>query len=316
MADHFENWFSNLEIPKEFKPSPAVAYVFAMGATFLWATSTIIGRGVHLELPPIGTSFWRWFLAAAVLYLFIWRELPSKYALIKKNWRLILLLGILQVGRSGLLYLALNYTTAINVNLINAAQPALTILPAWLLTGDRVTLRQSMGILAALSGIIVMVSQGRLGILVALEFNVGDILALVAVLGWAIYATILHRLPTELGLGTTLFVIFFSGSLILLPFYIIESASFRIVPFTGSTVGIIAILGIVVSLGSIAMWNSSLRAVGPNRASIFLNLIPVFGVSLAIIFLGERLFGHHLAGAGLVGLGVVLVVSGARQMAK
>ena len=316
MADRFKNWFSNLKIPKEFKPSPAVAYVFAMGAAFLWATSTIIGRGVHQELPPIGTSFWRWFLAAAVLFLLTWRELPSKHALIIKNWRLILLLGILQVGSSGLLYLALNYTTAINATLINAAQPALTILPAWLLTGDRVTLRQSIGILAALSGIIVMVSQGKLGILVALEFNVGDIIALLAVLGWAIYATILHRLPAELGLGTTLFVIFFSGSLILLPFYIIESASFRTVPFTGSTVGIIAILGTVVSLGSIAMWNSSLRAVGPNRASIFLNLIPVFGVSLAIIFLGERLFGHHLAGAGLVGLGIVLVVSGARQIAK
>ena len=113
-----------------------------------------------------------------------------------------------------------------------------------------------------------------------------------------------------------MFVIFFSGSLILLPFYIIESASFRIVPFTGSTVGIIAILGTVVSLGSIAMWNSRLRAVGPNRASIFLNLIPIFGVSLAIIFLGERIFEHHLAGAGLVGLGIVMVVSGARQIAK
>jgi len=287
-----------------------------MGAAFLWATSTIVGRGVHQDLPPMGMSFWRWFLAAVVLLLFTWRQLPHKQALITKNWRLILLLGVLQVGSSALLFLGLNYTTAINATLLNAAQPALTILPAWLLTRDRVTFLQSIGILAALSGIIVMVSKGNLGILMALQFNVGDILCLLAILGWSIYATIVHRLPAELGLGTTLFVIFMSGSLMILPFYIIESANFRVIPFTGSTAGIIAILGIVVSLGSIAMWNSSLRAVGPNRASIFLNLIPVFGVSLAIIFLGERLFGHHLAGAGLVGLGIVLVISGARQVTE
>ena len=93
-------------------------------------------------------------------------------------------------------------------------------------------------------------------------------------------------------------------------------AFFRPMPLSVPAAGIIAFLGIVASLGGMAMWNATLRTVGPNRATIFLNLVPVFGVSLAIIFLGERLFGHHLAGAGLVGLGIVLVVSGARQIAK
>lgn len=305
-----------MKIPKEFKPSPTVAYVFVTGAAFLWAASTVVGRGVHQDLPPVGTTFWRWFLAALVLFLFVWRDLPVKRALIAENWRLILLLGFLQVGSSALMYLALNFTTAINATLLNAAQPALTVLPAWLLTRDRATLGQGMGIVAALLGMIVMVSRGNLGALVALELNVGDILALLAILGWTIYATILHRLPAELGFATTLFVIFMAGSLTVLPFYIIESAAFRVMPFTKSAVGIIVILGIVVSLGSMALWNTSLRAVGPNRASIFLNLTPIFGVLLAIVFLGERLFVHHIAGAGLVGLGIILVISRARRRSE
>ncbi|MDP6429898.1 MAG: DMT family transporter [Rhodospirillales bacterium] len=305
-----------MKIPAEFKPTPAVAYGLVTAAAFLWAASTVIGRGVHQELPPLGMTFWRWFLAALVLLLFVWRELPRKRALIAEHWRLILLLGFFQVGSSALLFLGVNFTTAINATLLNAAQPALTVVPAWLLTRDRVTPGQGLGIFAALAGIIVMVSQGKLGVLVALQLNVGDILALLAILGWTIYATILHRLPAELGFATTMFVIFLSGSLIVLPFYIIESAAFRVMPFTGSAVGIVAMLGIVVSLGSIAMWNTSLRVVGPNRATIFLNLVPIFGVSLAIIFLGERLFAHHLAGAGLVALGIVLVVLRARRRSE
>ena len=305
-----------MKSPAKFKPTPVVAYIFVAGTAFLFATSTVIQRGVHEDLPPVGATFWRWFLAAIVLLLIVWCELPSKRALIKENWHLILLLGFLLVGSSAVLFLGLNFTTAINGSLINASQPALTVLPAWLLTRDRITPGQSIGILAALGGIVVMVSQGNLVVFLALEFNVGDILALAAILGWTIYATSLHRLPAELGFAVTLFVIFLAGSLLMLPFYIIESAFFRPMPLSVSAAGIIAFLGIVTSLGGMAMWNAALRTVGPNRATIFLNLVPVFGVSLAIIFLGEQLFVYHLAGAGLVGLGIVMVVLRSRRRSE
>ena len=305
-----------MNLPAKFKPTPVVAYMFVTGTALLFAASTVVQRGVHEDLPPFGATFWRWFLAALVLLPIVWRELPSKRALISKYWHLILLLGLLLVGCSAIFFLGLNFTTAINATLINAAQPALTVLPAWLLTRDRITPGQSIGILAALGGIVVMVSQGNLVVFLALEFNVGDILALAAILGWTIYATSLHRLPAELGFAVTLFVIFLAGSLSVLPFYIIESAFFRPMPLSVSAAGIIAFLGIVTSLGGMAMWNAALRTVGPNRATIFLNLVPVFGVSLAIMFLGEQLFVYHLAGAGLVGLGIVMVVLRSRRRSE
>ena len=276
--------------------------MFVTGTALSFAASTVVQRGVHEDLPAVGGSFCRWFLAALVLLPIVWHELPSKRALIKENWQLILLLG----------FLGLNFTTAINGTLINASQPALTVLPAWLLSRDRITTGQSIGILAAFGGIFIMVSQGNLVVLLALEFNVGDIMALAAVLGWAIYATSLHRLPAELGFAVTLFFIFLVGSLSVLPFYIIESIFFRPMPLSISAAGIISFLGIA-SLGGMAMWNTALRTVGPNRATIFLNLVPVFGVSLAIIFLGEQLYLYHLAGAGLVGLGISMVVFRSRR---
>ncbi len=299
-----------MKIPAGFKPSPGLAYMCVTGTAFLFATSTVVSRGVHELIPPVGGTFWRWFLASMIMLAFVWRDLPGKGALIRRHWRLIVLLGILQIVPSAILFLGLNFTT-----LINAAQPALTVLPAWLLTRDRITAGQALGIFAAFAGIIVMVSKGSLAAILALNFNVGDILALIAILGWTLYATLQHRMPSEFGSGVKLFVIFFSGSLAVLPFYLIETAFYRAVPATMSSVGIIAFLGIVGSLAGIALWNAALSTVGPNRATIFLNLVPVFGVSLAIIFLGEQLFSHHLAGAGLVGLGVILVVMRARKRA-
>ncbi len=298
---------------EDFKPSPTAAYAFVTAATFLWATSIVLGRAVHEDIPPIGLSFWRWIVAALVLLPLVWRDLRLKWPIIAAHRNLIISLGVLQVGSSTLLYVAVNFTTAINAALISAAQPALTIIPAWLLTRDRATASQCLGIFAALLGIVVMITQADLRNLVSLELNIGDVLTLAAILGWTFYATLLHRLPDDLGHTTTLFLICLTGALSLVPFYAYETAALRTVPFTATALAVILVLAVLVSVVSVLFWNLAIRSVGPNRATIFLNLIPVFGVVLAIVFLGERLFAYHVIGGAFVVLGVVLVISRARR---
>lgn len=301
---------------EDFKPSPTAAYAFVTAATFLWAISIVLGRAVHEDIPPIGLSFWRWIVAALILLPLVWRDLRRKWPIIAAHGNLIILLGVLQVGSSTILYVAVNFTTAINAALISAAQPALTIIPAWLLTRDRATAGQCLGIFAALLGIVVMVTQADLQILLSYELNVGDMLMLAAILGWTFYATLLHRLPDELGHTTSLFLICLTGALSLVPFYAYETATLRTVPFTATAIAVILVLAVLVSVMSVLFWNLAIRSVGPNRATIFLNLIPVFGVVLAIVFLGERLFTYHVIGGAFVVLGVVLVISRVRRKSK
>jgi drug/metabolite transporter (DMT)-like permease len=275
--------------------------------------ATVVGRGVYTEIPPLGLSFWRWFLAALVLLPLVWRDLSRKLPLIQANIKLIALLAFFQVGASATLLVALNHTTAINASLINAAQPVMTIVPAWILTRERITFGQGVGIILGLIGVVIMVSQGNLEILKSLEFNSGDILAVLAVLGWTIYSTLIHRVPSELGLMTTLFLVYIAGTIGLLPFYIAETIFSRPVPLSWLTVGVVAFLGIFVAAIAVSIWTASVRSIGPNRATIFLNVIPVFGVSMAIIFLGEQLFSFHLIGAAFIGTGMVLVIFMARR---
>jgi drug/metabolite transporter (DMT)-like permease len=255
-------------------------------------------------------------VAALVLLPLVWRDLRRKWPIIAAHRNLIILLGVLQVGSSTVLFVAVNFTTAINAALISAAQPALTIIPAWFLTRDRATANQCLGIFAAFLGIAVMVTQANLRILLSLELNVGDILTLAAILGWTFYATLLHRLPHNLGHTTSLFLICLTGALSLVPFYAYESAALRTVPFTATAIAVIVVLAVLVSAVSVLFWNLAIRSVGPNRATIFTNLIPVFGVVLAINFLGERLFTYHIIGVAFVVLGVVLVIFRTHRRSK
>ncbi len=93
---------------------------------------------------------------------------------------------------------------------------------------------------------------------------------------------------------------------VLLPFYLWETLTVKAVPFnTGSVAAILALALLVTVFGNLG-WYAGNRIIGPSRASMFINLIPVFGSTLAIIFLDEQLLFYHLAGGVLVITGLVL----------
>ena len=292
-----------------FEPRPGIAYLLITCATFLWGLSIVIGRGVHQEIPPLGLSFWRWFVGAVFLLPFVCAELIRKAEIIRRHAKFIIFMGIIQIGSSVMLMVGVNFTTAINASVINAVQPAVTAVAAWSLTKDKLTQGQSAGIVAGFAGILVIVAKADISLLLGFDVNIGDGFAVLAIIGWSIYAALLHRLPKELGVTTTLFLILMAGSLSVLAFYVFETLTVRPVPATINSVIVFLVMGLIISVLSIYIWNSGLRAVGPNRASIFLNLIPIFGAILAISFIGEQLFLYHFIGGALVALGITLVIT-------
>lgn len=295
-----------------FEPKPALAYALLVFATITWAASAVIGRGVHETIPPLGLSFWRWTVGVLVLLPFVWGDIIRKWAMVREHIGLLLALGVLQVGSSSLMLNSVTFTTAINATLINAAMPITTAIAALIVLKDRLTGGQMAGVALAIGGVLYMVGRGDWGVVITLDFNRGDLLAFMAIIGWAYYATLLRRIPLELGLATSLAVMLGLGCIALLPFYIAESILYMPVPVGATTIQAVIFLGIFASLIAIFIWNSGVRAVGPNRATIFVNLTPVFGAGMAIWLLGETLFAFHVIGAILVALGIFLVINRAR----
>ena len=173
---------------------------------------------------------------------------------------------------------------------------------------DKLSILQTLGIILGAAGIVTMVARADIALLQSLEFNIGDLLMLIAIIGFGSYANTLRTISHNLSLTVLMFVVTMAGCLELLPFYVYESLTYMPMPTDWITVGWVAVLAIVTSLFPIYCWNAAVSVVGVNRSAIFVNLMPVFGATLAIIFLGERLYAYHFLGAGLIFIGILLVV--------
>ena len=288
--------------------SRSTAYLLLTLTMALWGSSLVVARAAHEIVPPLAFTFWRWVIAVLVLLPIVWRKLPGMMPTIRRSWRsLALLCGFMVVGTT-FSVIAVNYTTAINASLINGSQPIVTALVAFLVMRERLSLRSGLGVLAAFIGILIMISQGRLQVLFDLAVSSGDLVMLIAVLGWAFYAVELHRQPEHPSGSVLLFFIACTGLITVLPFYIVETIFVR--EFVPSRNGVAAIvyLSVAATLLAVYLWNLVIRSVGAMQAALFLNLIPVFGATFAMLFLGESLYAYHLVGAALVFSGIVMAV--------
>jgi len=291
------------------------AYVILTVGAFLLSTNPVIVRAVIDVVPPIGLAFWRWLLAAVMLLPFIATRLSTTAPVMWRSRGPLCLLGALMIGSTTIILFALQSTTAINVSVVNATQPTLTVLFAWIAFRDRLTPLQIAGIVSAFVGVLIIVSRAEWSRLFSLDMNIGDVLAVIAMGGFAIYALNIRKIPAALNAADALFAIIVYGCALLLPFYVAETVMLKAVPITGASVAAILSLALFVSCLAMLTWNTGNRLIGPAKASIFMNLIPVFGAALAIVFLGEQLFPFHVAGGALICLGIVLVVGqfGARD---
>jgi drug/metabolite transporter (DMT)-like permease len=284
------------------------AYLILTLGTLSYATNHVIARAVHTEIPPVGLTFWRWLVAALILLPFVWRDLLPAFQILRTNFRIFLLLGFTMIGATAIITVALNYTSAINVSLVNTTQPLMTVLLAWIFSRETLTRVQILGLIAGTLGVVVMVSHADWIILSSLQFNRGDLLVLLAMLSFAFYAINLRKIPETLNSSLSLFIIIVSGCFLLLPFYIAETVLVRSVPINITAISSITTLALIGSLFGMLVWNKGNRIIGPARAGMFINLVPIFTAILAIIFLNEKLYLYHFVGAFLITLSIFLVL--------
>ena len=282
----------------------AVASGLAVLCMLIWGTPPVVARAVSSGVPPIALSFSRWFIAGLVLLPFVWGRLPSEWPKIRRHWKSLLLLAGFMVMGSSLSVVAVYFTTATNAVLVNASQPAITALIAWLIASERLAARQGVGVCLAFLGIVVMICRADWSVLVTLDINVGDPVMLGAVVGWSLYAVHLHRREYAPSGEVLLFLIAVVGTLVLGPMYLVEATIVGPFELRPAYLSAMVYLALFPTLLATYCWNLAIGALGANRAAIFINLIPIFGALFAMIFLGESLYLYHLIGAALVFLGI------------
>ena len=291
---------------KQLNISP---YLLLVLTTLFWSGNFVLARLVRLDVPPIGLSFWRWALAGLLLLPFVWREMWLAWPLVRRHLGLVLVLSLLSVTQfNTFVYLGLQTTTASNGVLLQSAIPLSIILLSWLVLGVRITTRQVLGIFASLIGVLIIINKGNLLALLRLEVTRGDLWILAAMLSWGFYSVLLRKLPQGLGGLTFLGYTIGLGVLGITPLYLWEMYSGEFISLNRVTLGSILYVSIFPSLLAYLFWNRAVNQVGPNRAGLFIYLIPVFGSLLSVLLLGESLYPFHLAGILFVALGITIAI--------
>ena len=289
-------------------PKKYVAYTLLVCTALIWSVNFIIGKFAYLfEVPPLTLNFLRWSLVWILLFPFTYKEIFSNIKLIKKNIIYLTILAITSVSAfNSLVYLALNYTQAIDTILMISIIPVFVLFLSSILGVEKFNIFQLIGLIVSFIGVLIIFSNADLNKILNLNFNIGNAWMLLAVFCWALYSSLLKKkkLPfSTLGLVEILASI---GLIFLIPQFIGEQMYGKEIKFNKAFFLILSFVTLFASIGAYYSWNKAIELIGPNRASIFLHLMPVFGVILAIVLLKEKFQMYHFIGATFIVSGIYL----------
>jgi len=294
--------------------NPTLAYSLLTLAALFWTGNWIAGRMLADLVPPSALTFWRWAIAVALLMPFVGPRLWAARALLAREWRPIVALGLLGGGLHNVLqYWGLQYTLATNGAIFNATTPVLIIVLGTLVFREPFPRRAAAGAVIALGGALALITRLDLAMLLAVGPNRGDLLILISMVMLSAYTVGLRRRPA--GLDALSFLACFA-IVALVPVgigYAFEHAAGKRIVLNATSVGGMLYIAVFPALLAYLFWDIGVRAVGAARAGVFMYLMPVFGSILGMAFLGERFELYHAVGMGLIFAGVAIATRGGRK---
>ena len=216
----------------------------------------------------------------------------------------MIVLSITGIGAFNTLqYWALEHTQALNTLLLQSAGPLVVAVWSLVLLGVRLTLAQAAGVLLSMAGVFVILLHGDLTTLSKIDFNIGDLIFLIALAIFGIYSVLSLKRPDIHGLSFVAFT-FGAGATCLIPLLIWEL--FARPPMQIDTANLLTLAYVALFPSTIAYlcFNRGVQLIGANRAAPFFHVVPVFGTIMSIIFLGEHPQAFHFIGFALVLTGV------------
>lgn len=288
-------------------------YVVLTTVALLWAGNAIAGKMAAGHISPMLLTLVRWFFATLLVVPFALPHVRADWPVIRPRLVYLSILGAVGFASfNAIFYLAANYTTAINITIEQSAMPLVVFLANFILFRMRVAWLQIVGFALTLVGVAVTTANGDLATLLSLDLNRGDALMMLAVLFYGGY-TVALRFKPQIHWLSTIFVLSCASLAVSFVYAGIEAAlGLTQLP---DLQGVAAALYTVVfpSLIAQSLYIRGVEMIGPNRANLFINLVPVFGALLAVLIVGEELHPFHIVALACVLGGITLAERGARR---
>jgi drug/metabolite transporter (DMT)-like permease len=282
------------------------AYLILFLTTLMWAGNAVAGRMVVGEASPMVVVMLRWLIACAILLAIRTPDARIDWSILKTRWLYVVLMGFFGfTGFNALFYVGAHSTTAVNMAIIQGGMPAFILIGGTLFLRQKVGALQLAGGAITLLGVATLATKGYLPGILGLAMNFGDILMLIACVFYAAYTLGVRSRPP--GSSLAFFALMAAVAAVTsVPLLAAEIALGHAQWPTPKGWLIILYIAVFPSLLAQLLFLRGVDLIGPMRAGLFLNLVPVMGPLLAVVILGEPFVGYHAAALALVLAGIAI----------
>ena len=296
-------------LPSRIMRNPWLLLTFS---SLVWGGNVAAARFAVGEISPMVLVGLRWIVVSALIAVLMGKQLGAILASLRPHWAFLLPMGVIGFTISNaLFYESARFTTGLNLSIIQGVLPVLVLAGARLVYGVGVGGMRMFGVALTMAGIVLIATEGEPSRLLDLQFNKGDAFAF---LGAAIYAAFTLALRKRPPLSAMAFFIGVSIAAL------VSSAPAMLVEaMLGGAIwpgwrGLLVLLYVAVftSIVGQVCWIRAVEMIGPGRAGVFQNLVPVVGAILSVVVLRETFPWFHAASLALVLSGLFISEQGKR----
>lgn len=293
-------------------------YLLLTLSALFWGANIIAGKFAIGELDPYALSVMRWMVAFLMILPFAWSGMRSEWPAIRRGWGWLAFYGVLGfTSFNVLLYAATTHTAAVNVAMIQAAIPVLVMVGNFAIFRVRASGLHIVGVVLTIYGVIHVATHGSPLRLVGLDVNIGDAMMLLAALFYALHSLMLRYKPKIGWLSFIACTSFFAMLAAFVYQFAFGTGAGGLVAEVSTMSwrgwAVVLYVALLPSIVAQMTYARGVELIGPNRGSLFINLIPVFGALLAVFMLGETLEVFHMVAAAFIIAGIGIAEYAARR---
>jgi drug/metabolite transporter (DMT)-like permease len=276
-----------------------------------WGGTFIAGRSLSDHVAPFSAAFLR-FVIASIPLLYMTYRMEGRFPPIQKEKVFYLvLLGLTGVFSYNVFFFkGLRLIHAGRASLIIANNPIFIAIASFFLFREKLNIIKIVGIVVSVTGAMVAISRGNLQGMLTESFGRGDIFIFVAVLSWVSYSLIGKRVMQDFSAIEAVTYASVAGAIMLFPVALAEGMPTDIFEYSLANWFSLFYLGFFGTVLGFVWYYEGIKKLGPSKASLFINFVPISAIILAFLFLDEPITISLLAGAAMVSLGVYMTNSG------
>ena len=281
-------------------------------STLLWGGNVVAARWAVGEISPMVLVGLRWIAVCTLILCILRGRTRAMFDQLRPHWLYLLLMGVFGFTISNAaLYEGARFTSGVNVAIIQGVLPVLVLAGARMVYGTRVGVVRMAGVALTMAGILLIATEGEPARILDLQFNKGDLFAFLSAALYAGFTLALRKRPPMSALAFFIGLAF-AALVTAVPAMAVEALLGEAIWPGWRGVLVLLYVALCTSIVGQICWIRAVEMIGPGRAGVFQNLVPISGAILSVLVLRETFHWRHAASLVLVLTGLFISERGKR----